>query len=283
MIISIITINFNNKIGLEKTIQSVIQQTYKSFEFIVIDGSSADGSKDVICEYQSHFSYFVSEPDTGIYNAMNKGILKAKGEYLLFLNSGDILVNKDVIKNALIHLNIEDVISGDILIVENYKTNMGISKDEISLDWFFNISLYHQATFIKRKLFFDYGMYNESFKIGGDYEFFIRLFFREKCTYKHVNIIVAKFTADGISNNLAYLEINRQEVKVAWLLNVSEATYKEFDRYYTLLQTDEVYLKSRSRFFNVTTKFSKFLYSIKFFIYKKIKKQLSYEINDYNN
>ena len=89
MKLSIITINRNNAAGLRRTIESVVSQTYTEFEYIIIDGASTDESVDVIKEYADKITFWVSEPDNGIYNAMNKGILKAKGEYLLFLNSGD--------------------------------------------------------------------------------------------------------------------------------------------------------------------------------------------------
>ena len=89
MILSIITINYNNSDGLQRTIESVLSQTWTDFEWIVIDGGSTDGSLDIIKKHASHFSFWCSEPDTGIYNAMNKGITHAKGEYLNFMNSGD--------------------------------------------------------------------------------------------------------------------------------------------------------------------------------------------------
>ncbi len=91
MLLSIITINYNDKFGLERTIKSVQEQTFTNFEHIIIDGGSTDGSKEVIEANKNSFSYWVSEPDKGIYNAMNKGIKEAKGEYLFFLNSGDHL------------------------------------------------------------------------------------------------------------------------------------------------------------------------------------------------
>ena len=101
MKLSVITINFNNRDGLRKTIESVVNQTYKDFEYIVIDGGSTDGSVDVIKEYTDRIDYWVSEPDKGIYNAMNKGIDVAQGEYCLFLNCMGILNEKhllDIIK-----------------------------------------------------------------------------------------------------------------------------------------------------------------------------------------
>ncbi|MFT4805390.1 MAG: glycosyltransferase involved in cell wall biosynthesis, partial [Psychroserpens sp.] len=106
MKLSIITINFNNAVGLKKTIESVVNQTSNDFEYIVIDGGSNDGSVDVIKEYEAKVSYWVSEVDKGIYHAMNKGILLAKGDYLEFLNSGDILVNETVIQKIIPELNV---------------------------------------------------------------------------------------------------------------------------------------------------------------------------------
>ena len=94
MKLSIITVNYNNKAGLQKTIDSVVCQTWRDFEWIVIDGGSTDGSKELIEQYQQHFAYWCSEPDKGVYNAMNKGISKAKGEYLNFMNSGDCFYNE---------------------------------------------------------------------------------------------------------------------------------------------------------------------------------------------
>ena len=111
MKISIITINYNDKEGLKKTILSVINQINVSFEYIIIDGGSNDGSIDVINKFRKHFSYYVSEPDQGIYNAMNKGIRKAKGEYLLFLNGGDLLIeNENILSNCCKYLK-EDIVS----------------------------------------------------------------------------------------------------------------------------------------------------------------------------
>ena len=93
MKLSIITINYNNREGLKRTIESVVNQTFTDFEWILIDGGSTDGSKELIEQYSNRFSYWVSEPDNGIYNAMNKGLRAAKGDYLQFLNSGDRLYN----------------------------------------------------------------------------------------------------------------------------------------------------------------------------------------------
>ena len=117
MFLSIITINRNNAVGLKKTLESVASQTCRDFEHIIIDGASTDGSVDVINDYVAstagkNVSYWISEPDSGVYNAMNKGIKKAIGDYCLFLNSGDWLFNSDTVKNEKETDHTEDIDSG---------------------------------------------------------------------------------------------------------------------------------------------------------------------------
>ncbi|NDP23058.1 MAG: glycosyltransferase, partial [Paludibacter sp.] len=112
--LSIVTINYNNCIGLEKTIASVISQNYRNFEFLVIDGDSTDGSKAIVAKNKDRINYSISEPDTGIYNAMNKGIKAASGEYLLFLNSGDVLNGVIALESFILHPDfLGDIIYGD--------------------------------------------------------------------------------------------------------------------------------------------------------------------------
>ena len=117
MKLSIITINYNHKEGLLKTIKSVVNQTYHDIEYIVIDGGSTDGSVDVVKQYEDSISYWVSEPDCGIYNAMNKGVAKATGEYCLFLNSGDSLHGTDSILEFVSKLSGEDLLMGRVMCI----------------------------------------------------------------------------------------------------------------------------------------------------------------------
>ena len=114
MTLSIITINYNNRDGLRKTIESVIAQSCKDFEFIIIDGASTDGGVDVLKEYDRHIDYWSSTPDNGVYNAMNKGVKIARGRYCIFMNSGDTFHDEDVIKNAIGQLQEDgaDVVTG---------------------------------------------------------------------------------------------------------------------------------------------------------------------------
>ena len=116
--LSIITINYNNLEGLKRTVESVVNQTWHEFEYIIIDGASNDGSAAYIESQSHHFDYWESEKDSGIYNAMNKGIKVATGEYLLFLNSGDHLFNDSVLEQNHQYLKIYDLVYFDLQIVE---------------------------------------------------------------------------------------------------------------------------------------------------------------------
>src|SRR5476651_1326552 len=115
MKLSIITINFNNAVGLKKTIESLIKQQYREFQFIIIDGGSVDSSVDIIKEYADVIDYWVSEPDTGIYQAMNKGIREANGKYLMFLNSGDYLFENTTLQKMAPILCGEDIVYGNLM------------------------------------------------------------------------------------------------------------------------------------------------------------------------
>ena len=133
--------------------KSVFEQSYNDFEYIIIDGGSNDGSKDLIESNSKKLSYWVSEKDNGIYNAMNKGTLKAKGEYVLYLNSGDYLVSSDVLKYVSTSLNKFDIIFGD-LFIETLTGEKSVKKynDDISFSYFINESLPHPASFISKNL-----------------------------------------------------------------------------------------------------------------------------------
>jgi glycosyltransferase involved in cell wall biosynthesis len=268
IILSIITINLNNLNGLKRTIDSVIEQTNKNFEFIIIDGNSTDGSVELIKENEKEFSYFVSENDLGIYNAMNKGIINSKGEYLLFLNSGDWLNNNNVVENLLPLLKNFDVISGDIDIFDKNKWHSIQSVNLISVSQLKRLSLYHQATFISKKLFDKYGYYNEDFKLSGDYEFFIRVFLKHNASYQHIHLKIANFIADGISNNEKYKQINMQETKNAWALNFSERVLTNFEQNYNFINSPLYWLLKKTENSKIYFNFFLFIHKTRYRIYK---------------
>ena len=200
--LSIITINFNNCEGLRKTIDSVVVQSFRDFEWIVIDGGSTDGSRDLIEQNAEHFSYWVSEPDKGVYNAMNKGIKVANGDYLLFLNSGDWLCNDRVLQTVFGEAHMADILYG-YMIAEEDDTICHAAMMKPVLYWtdFIGNTLPHQASFIRRALFEEYGLYDESYKIAGDTKFFIKAIVWEKATYEFIPERIAVFQAGGISSD----------------------------------------------------------------------------------
>ena len=203
MKLSIITINYNNCAGLQKTIDSVIAQTWRDFEWIVIDGGSTDGSKELIEKYKEHFAFWCSEPDKGIYNAMNKGIIHATSDYLQFLNSGDNLTDERVVGEFVEKEWEEDVIAGDVLF-DNKIVKHHIDDKDFDFDYMYNGAFCHQATYIKRKLFAQYGMYDESLRIVSDWKFLFEVLIIHGVTYRHWERTVAIFYTNGISFSNEY-------------------------------------------------------------------------------
>lgn len=239
--LSIITVNLNNKDGLIKTIDSVKSLFYNNYEHIIIDGGSNDGSVEIIKEYHkiNKDLKWVSESDKGIFNAMNKGVLKAKGEYCLFLNSGDWLIEKDIINKVFQQINNEDIIYCDILTDKNEKW---IYPNHLSILYFYSNCIGHPSTFHKRELFDNIGLYDESLKITADYDFFIKAIVKNKATYKHIPILLTCFNTDGISLTQVDLkELEKNEI----LKNNFEDDYDDILRYRELLKEYQYYKSSR--------------------------------------
>lgn len=214
--LSIITINKNNVIGLEKTIQSVINQTFfNKIEYIIIDGLSTDSSFDIINQYKNLFSYWVSEEDNGIYDAMNKGTQAATGEYLLFLNSGDILYHNKIIEEVYPKLNTYDIVYGGVE-YEGEKHAIRIPPEKLDfLSFSKRRSVFHQGAFISRKLLLELP-YDTSYKIMGDMNFFFNAICVKKATYKRIYTKIAIFDTNGISLREIY---TKEKEKTKILLN----------------------------------------------------------------
>ena len=202
--ISIITINYNNAAGLKKTIESVLSQDNPNFDYVVIDGNSSDGSQEILNDYRSRVSFALSEKDTGIYNAMNKGIRAAKNEYLLFLNSGDTLLEKGTLsKVERIIDGSFDIYYGNQIFMSNRSNQMEewTFPEKLTFGFFIDNSLPHQATFIRKSLFDSIGLYNENLKIASDWEFFMVAVCIKKASYKHLGMVVSEYDFTGISSN----------------------------------------------------------------------------------
>ena len=191
MKISIITINYNNAVGLEKTINSVVQQNYK-LEYIVIDGGSTDGSQVIIERYKTNITHSLSEQDSGIYNAMNKGISLATGDYLLFINSGDILTKNTAIQEVVNRQCAEDLIICDLVYIKDGKKQIWIPENKLRFDSLYHHSIPHPSTFIKRALFDLIGPYDESLKIVSDWKFFMLAICKHNCTYKRLPFAITE-------------------------------------------------------------------------------------------
>ncbi len=214
-IVTVITINFNNYLQLRKTIESVLGQKSDNFEFIIIDGGSNDGSQELIESHSDNISYWVSETDNGIYHAMNKGIKKATGDYLLFLNSGDVFQNEHVLNDFCDFINLNDqsdIVYGDYIYVDKKGNETKvILPDSITLEWLSKASIPHPSTFFKKSLFDKFGLYSEDYTIVSDWLFVLKIFARSNSRFTHYNRLISKFHEGGISTLLASQNMIRSE------------------------------------------------------------------------
>lgn len=203
MKLSIITINYNNLSGLKKTIESVVSQSFKDFEWIVIDGGSTDGSHELIEQHADYFAFWCSEPDKGIYNALNKGLSHAHGDYVQFLNSGDWLYESGTLEKVFATIGIDkqqnDIYYGDnIQVRDNGEFIPATYPDELGFFFFPYGNICHQATFYRRTLF-DNNPYDESFTIVSDWAMNLNLLFKG-FTFKHLNQFIVYFDNHGRSS-----------------------------------------------------------------------------------
>ena len=217
MKLSIITVNYNNANDLVRTIKSVREQTWKDFEYLVIDGGSTDGSIEVLRQYQDKINYWVSEPDNGIFHAMNKGIKEARGEYLLMLNAGDVLSSNDILNKVFGKKDVnEDIIYGDVLRESKGKI-FTESKFPDQLTFFFlrNGAISHQAAFISRKLHDIVGLYDEKLKLSSDWSFILLAICKYSASYKHLHNHISICNADGLTclpSNASVIKKEREHV-----------------------------------------------------------------------
>lgn len=228
MKLSIITINRNNASGLSRTIESVVSQTWKDFEYIVIDGASSDESVEVIKKYDSSITTWVSEPDSGIYNAMNKGIRRASGEYCLFLNSGDYLADEHVLERVSECRYASDVVIFSVLCLYKNASYYLNPPRKISLYTFLKGNLPHPSSFIRRSLFASEGEYRENYRIISDWCFFVDALILHNASYEEYDILVSIFdgTGESISTNNADTII---EEKKDYLTKYFPRVWEDYD------------------------------------------------------
>lgn len=209
MQLTIITIAYNNLAGLRKTAESVLTQTRNDFEWIIVDGASNDGTQAYLPEIRQQWQgdcnclHIVSEPDTGIYNAMNKGIRLAHGEYLLFLNSGDCLAETDTIEQLSQQPIITDIVYGyqyDDINGERVLEQC-IDVAYITFDTLRNTHIPHQSTLLRRETLLRLGGYDEQYKIISDWAFVMKGLFKYDLTIARIPQYVAVYDTNGISSN----------------------------------------------------------------------------------
>jgi glycosyltransferase involved in cell wall biosynthesis len=201
---SIVTVCYNSEKFIEGTIESVLSQNFKGYEYIIIDGKSTDKTLIKIKSYQNNHKSIalISEEDNGIYDAMNKGIKQSKGEYIFFLNAGDAFYDSDTLEKTfhLIDKN-DEIIYGDICQVngekEVYKKSIKkITKFHLLLDRM----ICHQAIFAKRSIFNNHGLFDIRYKISADYDWFISCF-KAGVKLKYIPLVISYFDMSGISTS----------------------------------------------------------------------------------
>jgi glycosyltransferase involved in cell wall biosynthesis len=199
-VLSVVTIVYNNVNDIERTIKSVLNQTYPHIEYIVIDGGSTDGTKEVIDEYENRISKFVSEKDHGIYDAMNKGLALATGDYVLFMNSGDEIYALDTVEKVFNTEPEGDIYYGETEMYDEGGNNLGRRRHQApeQFTWQsfkYGMSISHQAIYIKRSIAAQYDL---NYSLSSDIDWIIRA---AKSARKIVNtrMIVAKYLVGGIS------------------------------------------------------------------------------------
>ena len=230
-LISIVTVSYNAVNTIEQTIISVINQTYTNIEYIIIDGGSKDGTVDIIKKYSDKITYWISEPDKGIYDAMNKGILLANGEFINFMNAGDYFISNTTIDTIFkSQFYNEDIIYGAVEM--RNRSNKEILKPK-HLDYIKQRMVFcHQSTFVKLNLMKKY-KFDDSYKIVADYDFFLKNYFN-KSTFREIDVIVSSYDNNGISSFPSY-SIYKKHLKELIKLENKYALRPKYTLFYYLL------------------------------------------------
>lgn len=200
-LISIITVVFNSELFLEKTIKSVVNQSYTEIEYIIIDGGSTDGTLEIIKRYEKYLSIWISEQDEGLYDAMNKGIALAKGEYLWFINSGDELYSENILNDIFAQIDtLPDVIYGETEIINFKGQSLGMRRHKTpkKLDWKsfrFGMLVCHQSIIVRSSLVENYVI---DYKYSSDFEWVVRILKKSKSIHNS-NLILSKFMEGGLT------------------------------------------------------------------------------------
>lgn len=225
ILVSIITPCYNSEKTIENTINSVLSQSYKNIEYIIIDGKSNDSTVNIIKKYIPLFEgrlKYISEADNGIYDAMNKGISMSKGDIVGIVNSDDYY-EKDAVKTIIENMTADkyQIVYGMVRNIKDGKEIMVYTKHYDNIP--FNM-IPHPACFVSKSIYDDFGVYSTEYKYSSDYEFMFRMYNNNKIKFKMIYNIISNFSIDGASSNsVAFLETMKLKLKYGM---ISKRKYK---------------------------------------------------------
>lgn len=241
--ISIITVVYNAVDTIENTIKSVINQSYENVEYIIIDGGSTDGTLSIIERYRKEIFYFISEPDCGIYDAMNKGIRHSTGDIIAFMNADDYYAD-DILKEVceLFNDTQADVVYGNVKVLyDNGYETIDKARDLEHINY--ELPMCHQSVFAKRDLFFKYGMFNLKYKIAADYESILK-WYNKGAKFVYIDKVIANYGVNGISS----VEVERSEKEAMEIASFFLDSEYKVQKYLPLLEEKhKLAIKTNSR------------------------------------
>ena len=237
--VSIITVVFNGAKYIRSAIQSILSQDYDNIEYIVIDGGSIDGTVDIVKEYQDKISVFISEPDEGIYDAMNKGIALATGNVIGILNSDDFYIDEFVIEKVVKEFDEKgvDSVYADLVFVSpnnlektiRYYDSNHFNPSRFAYGW----TPAHPTFFVKKEIYDKYGVFRTDFKIAADFDILARFLYTQKISYSYMQEVLVKMRVGGVSTSFSSIWINSIEALKACKNNgIKTNIFKILFKYY---------------------------------------------------
>lgn len=253
---SIITVCYNEVKNIEKTLNSVISQSYNDYELIVVDGGSIDGTKELFLQYEQHITWWCSEKDRGIYHAMNKGVNHSSGEYIIFMNAGDRFYNDKVLEKVIQSGITTDIIEGYI-VCPNKNIRIREKYEDLYVHLFAD-TISHQGAFIKRSLLLAYP-YDEQYKIVADWKFWIETLILNNYTYSFIDLDIAYYDMSGISSSHEAVWEEREKVyQELFPPHIVNLIHSYFEAYDLALVKYAVYLSHHNpKWYNLLRKIAK--------------------------
>ena len=238
MKISIITVVRNNEKTIKDAIESVLGQTYKNIEYIIIDGKSTDGTVEVIKSYDNKISKFISESDKGLYDAMNKGIKLSTGDVVGILNSDDFYINEFVIERVVKEFEEKktDSVFADLVYVKSQNVNKIVRYYDSG---YFNPSKFaygwmpaHPTFFVKRSVYEKYGLFRTDLKTSADFDILARFLYTHKISYSYIKEVLVKMRLGGVSTSISSIWVNNiEQLKICRQNNIDTDIFKILSKY----------------------------------------------------